>query len=1072
MYRSICSTLLLLGLFSFNVSAQEDCSATKYAYKQCLFDIPELKDGQETTSSFSEFGLIGGVISKCTNGTASFGAAICKPEDESSCVIPETVWGDESGYCKHSSMPGVLENGSTKIALSETNSEGRIVYSCESGSLKKETSFCSGLSGQSESKVSGQYSSTVFGVQYETCDAAIVLGKVGSNENGRIEDELCNVSGFTTLDRVFSAEPYSARSGSGDNFYHVEAMCSGNTNANTACFTPPSDDGMVADFIQTIDCNQASVAGVVNSPNGSSPANTVVESALCVDNGYSTMDSLQRISWIDPSEDKTDGTTHYAEVICSGNSNAGSMCQSTNSTTVNILDCDSAAISGDIDGTLTVSETRPPSEAQVQAELCVINGYASLKEVTKFTFDPSGLRGVYEVDAICEANTAPAQNCKNSCMGQLVTDNSALPKIQGSDGKYYLDICADDLVPPEGFCQDCENADITFFDAGTGNTCTLTNQNVFTGEVKDIDFANTDFNGTANVSCNSSETTVTSGECYKTCKGGSRSVWRDSYGANSCGAVIPAGDYYQGETVSLGTDINTGSSVFKCDDGAWVQQGASQCLLDCDGGFSWGSGVSANGLNKNGVCRANAGLIKHGSSTSNSLASITPFTDGESKASCNNGVVTASSSRCDLDCRSETGYWGAGRCSSTVPNTDNDDSVTVNTPTPLTGYSGSALFVCGDGDLTLGSSTCYQDCPAQTLSVNSCSFSVNAGKHNSKTPYTRSTGTVEADISHTCKDGNWKLDSGSYCSSGVVVYGSWSGWTLDGGKYAFGAWTPSASDFYTDESVDQTRTYKQNRTRSRAVYMTFPPSSRRDFVRNESVSGTITGNEQNAVFGTKVKSSLIWVKANIIHYEQPMHYSSSMYVQQQNPGCTGPDGETKNTPEVNLGDACAVEGEEAYYSFSCAYEDGYCQPQSGDDSRCGSFFGEGKLAVCASSSSDPELAGCARVDVDVTYTNDGSYEEAVADTSACAGNVSVSIEIAKTTEYNLESDNSCAGVINGEKVTAHARLPNDWEVNTQYGCRVEAEFTFKKGSGTYTITKTVEEEFERECQVDTGSSRC
>lgn len=1085
MYSSICYALFIIGLFSFNVSAQQACTATKYTHKQCLFDIPDMKDGIEQTSTFSKFGLIGGVISKCENGTVSFGAAICKPTDKTSCSIPETVWGEgEGGYCQHSLLPGTLADGQTKIALSETDSQGRIVYSCDNGNLTQETSFCSGLSGQSDAKVSGQaVDNMVFGVRYETCDSAWVFGKTTSRDIDKVEIRLCNASGFTTLDKIYSAEPYPVRPPDSEALYHIEAMCSGNTNTETSCQTPPSENGRTDDFIQTLDCDKASIAGLVNSPNGFAPTTTTVESALCASNGYSTLNSLEGLEWIDPTEDTSDGTSYYAEVVCSGNSNSESMCQADNNTRLNVLDCDSAAVSGDVDGIYKVSETRPPSEAQVQAELCVVNGYASLREVTGYIYSPSGLRGVYEVSAICEDNSNPTQNCRNSCMGQLVTDDSSLPKIQGSDGRFYLDTCVDTPVVPTGFCEDCENADINFFDAKTGNTCTLYDQNVLTGEQKDIDFARSDFNGTVNVSCNSSQTSVLSGECYKTCKGGSRAVWRDNNGANSCGSQIPAGDYYQDETVLLGTDINNGSAVFRCDDGAWVQEGTSQCLLDCDGTFNWGSGVSANGVNKNGICRADVGLVKHGATTTSPLPSTTPFTDGESDASCNDGVITPRNSRCELGCRTETGYWGAGRCSNTIPNTDNNDIARVDTPTPLTGYSGTAFFACGDGDFTLGSSNCYQDCPSKTLNMNACSYKADAAKHDARAPYTLSTSSTEADVSYTCRDGNWTRDSGSYCSTGKLEYGTWSGWVNQGGGYSYSGWSPAVSNYYADERFTQTRTFSQNQSRSRSVHMVFPPSSRRDFVRNETGARTITNSMSRVATGTKVRSSLVWVSTGIIHYEEPMVYGSDKYIRQQNPGCTGPERETANTPEVNLGDACSTKGEEAYHAFSCQFEDGYCTEQGGNNSQCGGYFGEGEVAVCASGNvggsggstvpnTGQSLAECARVDVEVSGSQNNHSETGVANTSTCDGLVSVSIDVTDTKSSNLAPDGSCGFGQTSTTVYPNMVLPQNTAVNTYYSCNITAEFTFTRGTETHKISKKLQDESVESCQVDTGSDRC
>jgi hypothetical protein len=856
MNRYVLSALLLLGVTSPVVHA-ESCSATKYVDNQCVFDIPAIENGEQFTATYNGNGMIGGVIASCDNDTVSYEVSACQPINKSDCVIPETIWGGSLNFCKHEAMPGVLADGAQKVALSDTGYDGRITYSCTDGELTQDSSFCSDeLKSSTDQKVNAQATTnqSVMFVTQTGCDTADITGTMDWYTLDKAEVYLCQESGYQKADEILTHSPIYGSYDAAP-YYYVEVSCSSNTNEDSACSAAESDTGYSDDFVQTLDCDTATVAGVVYSATSGAPSNSTIESALCVDNGFSTLDSVSKNEAVDPSGNTYYGRAeaYYVEGVCSGNANPESMCTSDGVWNVSVIDCDSASISGHIDGKQKVSETQTPTFSEVQSEVCVPNGYARLKEISMIEFSTGGLRGTYDIAAICEANTSPSLNCADTCMGNRVGANSSLPKLQGSDGYYYEDLCIDSPTAPVGFCQDCENAELSFSDPLTGNTCLLQNQNLLTGGVEEISFANSDYNGSMTASCNSSEATVLDGECFKTCKGGDRAVWRDSYGDNSCGATIPSGDYYQGETVSLTSDIHNGSSEFQCDDGEWVKVGSSSCELDCAGSFSWGSGISDSGVNKSGICRAEVSFLKSGSSSSSQITSTTPYTDGKATAVCSDGKITVSGAKCDLDCRSESGVWGSGRCAATIPDIDNGNSRTVTTPSALTGYSGRAVFACSDGKNSLGSSTCYEDCSSRTVSLNSCSFTASASKHDGTDLYTRSDSSVEASIALSCDDGTWKIDSGSYCATGKSEYGKWSSWRNDGSGYDYGSWTPSRSNYYTDQDVTQTRSYKQDKIRQRDHYKVFEPSSRRDYVGVDYEHDTLTLSNSRTVKGTKAR---------------------------------------------------------------------------------------------------------------------------------------------------------------------------------------------------------------------------
>ncbi|MEG3764885.1 hypothetical protein [Alteromonas sp. 14N.309.X.WAT.G.H12] len=428
---------------------------------------------------------------------------------------------------------------------------------------------------------------------------------------------------------------------------------------------------------------------------------------------------------------------------------------------VTIESCDTATVTGQIPSTYYATQ----GEAIVLSRLCVQNNYETLDsyDILRSTTETDG---IYDIEASCSGyvGTEIIDGCENSeCIGDVVDEDSLYSKIE-LYGEFYRDLCSEETLLD---CENCESGTFSFTDSVTGNTCEIDVEENYSGQESHYDFFDSATNGSVDVLCNDgSKSVLSSGDstCYKTCTGNVTVGWEDSEGSQSCANTIPAGNYSHNEVVTLYTSItNTGTSTFKCDGytGNWVQESGA-CLLDCTSEAVWGDGYSNSGEDKTDLCRADPGDIPNG--TSGSITSTTANTSGSASYVCQNGELVVTPSSCEMDCSSQTVTWGA-YCEATVTANNNGDTISVN-HSASTSYaydssiSGTATLQCVDG--------AYQQ-----YSTPTCTYI---------------TGTDEGD---------------------------WIGWTEESRSCST---SPDSDDYQPDESFTQTTTCTISYVNSRDVY--------------------------------------------------------------------------------------------------------------------------------------------------------------------------------------------------------------------------------------------------------------
>ena len=846
--------VLFLLLLSPHAFSQEACSTSTFQHEQCSFDIPSLSDGESKIVTLISGGLEGATGVSCDAGALSFENSICQAADNG-CLIGEMEWISEEGNaCNHEMKPGFMQDGDVRSIVSNSN-DGLIKYQCEAGNLKVNSAICNSFSSLDiqESVVTEQNVTAdtladvnVNSITRESCDVGIVDITATGASIQKIGELSCYHAQYSELVEILAAESLGYQGYEIDAPHNIRARtyarCSGNVNPENMCDASSGETDRETQTVVPLNCDDARIDGqVLVSDTYSTPPDNAIINALCQPNGYS---GLSSVLYANEMYDTQSETLFEVSAVCFGNTNEATRCDASYGDVVN-EDCGTATVSGQVSNLDSSFEPTLPTDPQIQAALCTPNGYMSMLSINDMYFVPAGIKGYWQTEVTCGGGDV--SSCSNPCLGDPWTATSTLPPITTNDG-VFEDMCTE-INPPSELCDDCEDANVIFTDSSQGNTCRVSGIELLTGEAQTVSFNENGFSGSVDVKCNSASVTVTGGSCYQNCSGGSLATWADGNGDNSCRATIPEGDYVHGETVSLNTTINNGSAGFKCNNGAWEETGPSQCLLDCTGDAHWGSGTSNSGTNKNNLCAADVGTLKHGS-TNTLFSSETSGTSGSARLSCNDGTVTSSSESCNVDCRSETGVWGSGRCAANLAQVEHGDNRSVSTPSALTGYSGSAWFSCDDGENVLGANSCAQDCAAGNATAGACSVPVNAAKSGALELFTVSTTYQEGGGSLKCDGGSWTLNAGN-CVDGVVEREPYGDWSDIGDVYSCSAWSPSASTVDLGEEFTQTRACDQDRVRSADEYLTFEPFSRRDFIRTVEEEGTYIARQSRTDIGEK-----------------------------------------------------------------------------------------------------------------------------------------------------------------------------------------------------------------------------
>lgn len=651
----------------------------------------------------------------------------------------------------------------------------------------------------------------------------------------------CASQGGTGVEETIFLKKYEDPQGMRDDQYQTVLKCMGR---QSSCSTGATSNALPV-LGRAIDCDTANVStgsgGYIAIEAGQSVSTAQVQTYLCEPLGFDNVSEIVSTSQTLPANG--DVEYHAVTAICTTYQLADSApltsaCSTEDNVPVDsdvqVLTCDTARVSGHVRSSVYASQ----GEAIIQSRLCGRNDYT---ELDSWSMSGGSARvgeadGLLNIDAYCSNYIGEEEipGCgNNQCIGEEVGSDSIYSTIE-VDGKYYRDICAEETVLS---CENCEAGNFTFTDSVTGNTCTVSVSETYSGQEAHFEFFDNSVNGSVDMLCNDGVKSLVEGgdsTCYKTCSGNVTVGWEDSNGSKSCANTIPAGSYTHNEVVSLGSSFNnTGSATFKCDGytGNWVKQSGS-CLLDCNSSASWGSGLSKSGVNKTNMCQANPGRVPH-QSTGN-MTSTSTGTSGSATYSCNNGTLSLSNESCNLDCDADEVSWGA-YCGGNASSIDHTMTTIVN-HTKRTSYkydssiSGAVNLRCNDGSLTEISSTC------------------------------------------------------DYIAS--TAEGAWTTWQEKSRQCTT---TPDSDDYQPDETLVQTTTCDVDYTRTRALYYVWSDGSRTQYdtetdekTEQETSQKTVngTGEEKRDFLGTEWGDWGNWVEYNRICYTETctVYYERYRYV--------------------------------------------------------------------------------------------------------------------------------------------------------------------------------------------------
>jgi hypothetical protein len=152
------------------------------------------------------------------------------------------------------------------------------------------------------------------------------------------------------------------------------------------------------------------------------------------------------------------------------------------------------------------------------------------------------------------------------------------------------------------------------------------------------------------------------------------------------------------------------------------------------------------------------------------------------------------------------------------------------------------------------------------------SYSPSTGSVNHGTTFTQSRSCKQNQKRTRTLYNDWKVGSNTYKSTQTgtqtinvsqsrsatgtkdyiigTVYGSWSGWSNDGGKYSCGSYTPATNTVNYGQSFTQTGSCKQNQKRTRALYNDWKVGSN-TYKSTQTGTQTINVSHTRSATGTK-----------------------------------------------------------------------------------------------------------------------------------------------------------------------------------------------------------------------------
>lgn len=701
---SIRTLAVVLAFLGSSGAYAGDCLPSTHKDSNCLFSIPPLKDGLAAVVDADASSLFTGAIAvACNDGNLTLGKSTCQVSDPNNCAVPQSTWfGDHNQSCGHDYQSEPLLNGK-ELTVSSTSDLGSITYACNAGKLVTKSAVC-GAVGEKVGVISAGVAADL--------SATTAVNTMASSQAASTKSYLFNL--YFSVNKADSNDTTKVQAAARNQCGKIKGydVAHGNAGIKTNIYTTSSTlytYQAECPVTITASCDQdyimeTNVAGDYNQKVGEyvDPPITRMRK-VCAANGYPDyLDTAYlELTWMPIVDDFT------GIMFCGGSSAAcATQPPSVNPTIVSALSCTEANVKADAvavtaGGSLTLSA--------VQAQVCGPLKFSSAQSITTSSKVSSGSAAdYYSVSAVCGGYTVAAttplkSDCSsNSCIGGLLPTGSTLPYTE-IDGKRYQNLCEEPGTPPSNLCASCQSGNFTFLDPANGNSCTLLAPTMVSGKTQNVGFADATVNGNVDLSCNNGSRSVANNgtsKCYRSCPSNARISWGGSGGA-SCSQLTPAGTYVNGQNLSLTASTGgAGTANLQCngDNGTWTIKSAT-CAMGCSGSISWGG---------NNACSATIPSVQNGAT-----GTISSTTGGVGSTSyrCNNGTVEMYSSSCSVSCPQATQSWGTV-CTNNTPVTANGQSVTISHSTTLATTtagktaSGTAIFNCSNGVMTLQSGSC------------------------------------------------------------------------------------------------------------------------------------------------------------------------------------------------------------------------------------------------------------------------------------------------------------------------------------------------------------------------------
>ncbi len=424
--------------------------------------------------------------------------------------------------------------------------------------------------------------------------------------------------------------------------------------------------------------------------------------------------------------------------------------------------------------------------------------------------------GFSYTDGTCKKSTPATQTNCGECKGQML-GTAAEALFSGvpyfcENGVCYQDSCKINNSSFAGnFCTSCPLNNVTFTTAdNVDGSCNVTLNEIFSGDNKNQDFFNNQYNGHVSYYCMNGVSEINSSTCFKNCKP-ENVTWGSSSGlsyhiglnkAGLCNANITSQANFRNAERSevLNSTVNTGNAIFRCNgsNGNWVSD-REDCKLDCPSTAYWydthnnisnvndrsgrRKGFNAStGANTNMACSFNVTGSRQDGRTINAVS--TGSNVGSAALTCKDGYWEMQSGTCNLHCNHtipSTTLTSGGRTCSFPSNSSfgvRGHNTTVNYNNNDFQNNGNVVYRCNDGQWDLESFSCApKPCPNGTLtwtgSGQTCVANPPATTEGTTRNLTDSTyvasgqGTGSAQFScvgtSTSTNATWQLQGGSSC---------------------------------------------------------------------------------------------------------------------------------------------------------------------------------------------------------------------------------------------------------------------------------------------------------------------